>query len=737
MKTTLLIIYLGLLAQITSAQIFSGVVSDKDSGLGIPGANVYWANTTDGVVTDTDGGFALNSDIDLPAFLVVSFVGYTNDTLKVNAPSNSLNISLSSSVTMNEVVIQERENTFSMSTMDNLNTEQINRGILRKAACCNLSESFETSASVDVVMNDAITGTRKIQMLGLEGVFVQNMFESVPFARGLSNALGFDQIPGPWISSVQLTKGIGTMISSYESMTGQINLEFLKPTEEALFLDVFANQQSRFEANAVWAQTLSDRWSTALFVNGASQQKATDNNNDGFMDMPLRKGVSVMNRWKYTGDFVRSQLILRVVDEERNSGQMGYNYDSDFGTTDLYGFGLLSQHYEAIGKLGLLAKQREDQSIAFQGIYSRTFIDSYFGNTVYEGQEETLRLIGKASSKFSTYSDHKVDMSVTYLYDSYNESYADSAFSRIERVPGVGVEYSYSRPRLTFVAGVRTDFHNLFGTQVSPRIHAKYNLKPLTALRFTAGTGFRSANVYADQIGLLASSRRVSVLENINAEKAFNAGVSFLHKFTLFDREAVLNADYYYTEFENQLVIDRDNAPSELLFYNLDGQSYAHSFQVDFQAEMIEGLALKLSYKFQEVRTQYLSGMKERPFVPKQRALVNLGYTTKNGKWYFDVTGNYFGTSRIPSTASNPEEYRLSDKSADYFLFNCQVTRIFGDLEVYIGSENIGNFIQANAIIDPENPFGNYFDATLIYGPVNGRTIYAGARYKLNLKNKN
>lgn len=737
MNKIILLIISALCAQLLQAQTIQGTVSDADSKEGIPGANVYWQGTTVGTATDTNGSFELQVPEEKPKYLVISFVGYANDTLLVNDYNKTLDVKLSASVSIQEHVVEANQSAFTMSTIDKLNTEEINRNVLRKAACCNLSESFETSASVDVVLNDAITGTRKIQMLGLDGIYVQNLFEGIPFTRGLMNVVGFDQIPGPWMSSVQLTKGIGTVRNGYESMTGQINVEYLKPDEEALFLDLYGNNQERFEANAIWATSVTDKWSTALFVNGSTQQKAIDNNDDGFLDMPLKSHVNLLNRWKYFGDRFRTQFFVRYLQESKTSGQLGYDYDEDFGGFDAYGFGLDVSHYEAMWKMGLLADEREDRSLGLKAAYGRTVLDSYFGNARYDGVEESARFIATATSGFSEFSDHKIDLSGEFVYDSYTEAYADSSFSRVERIPAVSVEYTYSRPRLSVVLGVRNDFHNLFGNQFSPRAHLKYNLQELTTLRFTLGRGFRSANAFADQLGILASSRVVRVIDTPQAEAAWNTGISFLKKFQLFDREAVFSADYYYTYFENQLVVDRDTDVNQLLFYNLDGNSAAHSFQTDFQSELLKGLALKLSYKYQMVETDYLSGTLQKPIVPEHRALVNLGYTSPNGKWYFDGTMNYYGSSRLPGTEGNPEEFQLASRSDAYYIFNGQITRIFGDLEVYVGAENIGDFVQENAIVDPENPFGDNFDATMIYGPLNGRTFYAGARYKLKFKNKN
>ncbi len=713
----------------------SGVVSDATDRQPIPGANIYWEGTTEGTVSEADGTFSIEVTVALPAALVFSFVGYQTDKFTIVRPSTDFNIALKSSLEIGTVDISERRETFTFSSATIMHTEAINRGVLRKAACCNLSESFETTASVDVVLNDGVTGARKIQMLGLEGVYVQNLFEGIPFSRGLGNVLGFDQIPGPWINEIQLTKGVGSAINGYESMTGQINLEFLPADgEEVLHADIFADNQARYEANAIWNKNVSKRWSTALFAGVHTQQMEVDMNNDGFLDMPLRDGVKLMNRWKFTGDRLRSHIVAKYTSEERTAGQSGFNRSEDLGTTNSYGFGMDYQQAEVMAKLGILSLAREDRSVGITGIYSYTDVDSYFGMRRYTGIQHNARLNAIFQTKFAEFSDHGIAAGLHYLYDDYNEALDDSLFTRTEMVPGVFAEYTYERPRFTAVAGARTDFHNLFGTQFSPRLHLKYNLKPLTTLRTTLGRGFRSANVYADQLGLLASSRQIRILENPEAESSWNTGVSFMHKFQLWGRDAVFNSDYYYTAFENQLVVDRDFDANQLLFYNLDGQSFAHSFQTDFQAELVKGLGAKVSYKYQDVQMDYISGRLEKPMIPRHRALFNVGYTSPNGNWYLDFTANWYAASRLPGTAGNPEEFRMASESESFFILNSQVTRVIKNFEIYVGSENLGNFIQRDAIIDAENPFGSNFDASMIYGPLNGRTFYIGARLKLKTK---
>jgi outer membrane cobalamin receptor len=727
--------FLTLATYFATGQNITGLISDEQTKIPLPGVNVYWAGTSTGTTTDVDGRFSI--PFGESHTLVSSMVGYTPDSTMVHSPGSNLEIRLKPSLNMQTVVVEEEQSVFTLSTMSLLNTEAINRGVLRKAACCNLSETFESTATVDVVMNDALTGARKIQMLGLEGVYVQNLFEGIPFTRGLGNMLGFDQIPGPWINSIQLSKGLGSVINGYESMIGQINLEFIQPCAlEAVRFDLFASNQGRYESNLVWNKQIGSSWSTGLFAGVHVQNMHMDVNNDGFLDMPLRDGIKLMNRWKYEGDLFRMELMGSYTYEDRTSGQTTFNHEEDFGTHNSYGFGLSYEQAEVLGKFGFFAPNREDRSFGITTIYSYNDADAFFGHTEYEGTQVSARINAIYQSQFAKISDHSYKAGVHFLYDDYSEVLADSAFMRTEYVPGVFAEYTWERPRFTLVAGARADFHNLFGNQFTPRVHLKYNPSQNSTIRGTAGRGFRTPNAYADQIGLLASSRRVQVLNTPQAEVNWNTGISYLQKFKINGRDASFNTDYFYTWFENQLVIDRDASPQLLRFYNLEGRSFAHSFQTDLQYNVVKGMEVKFSYKYQHVQTDYLIGRLEKPMIPKHRALVNVAYKTNDERWYFDLTGNYYGTMRLPDTQSNPEPFRLNERSQGFLLFNAQVTWVWKGFDFYTGVENIGNFIQANAIVDPENPFGENFDATMIYGPLNGRMYYVGARMNLKTRKK-
>ena len=120
--------------------------------------------------------------------------------------------------------------------------------------------------------------------------------------------------------------------------------------------------------------------------------------------------------------------------------------------------------------------------------------------------------------------------------------------------------------------------------------------------------------------------------------------------------------------------------------------------------------------------------MRARPFVSRNRALLNIGYATPFDKWKFDFTTHWIGTKRIPGTQA---ELGRETNSPAYVAFNAQVTKTFRKWDWYVGGENLGNFRQMNPIVNAENPFSRNFDASLVWGPVVGRMIYTGVRYRI------
>lgn len=732
----------GLLLLISSciyAQRITGSVNEQEPQTKnlkpITGANVYWAGTTHATATDENGRFSIPRSAQ-STLLVVSFVGFRNDTIKIGQESE-LEVVLQNDQTLDEVTV--RAGNTSIDRLSPHQTEIITTRALAKAACCNLSESFETNASVSVSYSDAVTGSKQIQMLGLNGTYIQTNVENIPSIRGLASTFGLNFVPGTWIQSIDVGKGAGSVVNGYESMTGQINVELQKPdTQEKLYLNTYVNNFGRGEVNLNLAHQLNKKWSTGLLTHGSTLRNRIDKNNDGFLDLPLYTQYNAVNRWKYQGDKLMAQFGVKALYEDRLGGQKSFEREMK-GTTQAYGFGARVNRYEFFSKIARLFPEQPYKGLGL--ILNASIHDSksYFGLNNYDGTQKTLygnliyqSIIGNTNHSYKT--------GISYMLDNYNEVYKDIRLKRNESVPGAFFEYTYNHlDKFVMVAGGRVDFHNLYGTQWTPRLHLKYNLTDQTTLRASAGRGFRVANPLAEYYGNLVSSRSVVFREAIRPEVSWNYGASLTQEFKIGEMSGNFIMDFYRTDFENQLVADMED-PRYIRFYNLEGTAYANSFQAEANLTPIKRLELKLAYRLfdvkQSIRNVYDENtLQPRMMVSRDRVLFNAGYALPYDKWKFDATVQWNGKRRLPYMGHIPDHHVPTDLAStwapSFYNFNAQITRTFPKWDIYLGGENLANFRQKDPIMGANEPFGQHFDAGMAWGPVVGRMIYAGMRYKI------
>jgi len=714
----------------------AGVVKakDKNTTIELVGANVYWANTQTGTITDVKGEFILplvagNKN------LVVSYIGYKTDTLLIEN-DRPVEVVLKSDE-LDEVLVAGKKAGSHMSRLDPLTKVNITGAELCKAACCNLSESFETNASVDVSYADAATGAKQIQLLGLSGNYVQMMTENIPNFRGLATLYGLSYIPGAWMESIQISKGTATVINGYEALTGQINVEYKKPVNsEKFFVNMYANNTGRWETNVNGSIHLNDKWTTAILAHYSEDQKSTDDNDDGFRDEPLLKQINFINRWDYNNkNGFTSQIGIKVLDENRLGGQMDFHGSQP--SNSIYGINIDTRRYEAFYKAGYVFDD-DLTSVALVANYSKHEQNSFYGLKKYDAQQNSFyanlifqSYIGSENSKFSTGASFQTDKFDEKLNQNFQTPEVE-ILNREEIVPGAFFQYTFNIPeRLTLIAGARVDFHNNYGTLFTPRLHAKYNFTPNTILRASAGKGYRTPNVLAENSYLLASSRNINIAPDLDQEEAWNYGANITQYIDIAGKELTLNVEYYRTDFQNQLVVDADQSVDAVYFYNLNGKSYANNFQVEGKYEVLKGLDLVAAWRLNDVKSTYNDELMDRPLISRAKGLVNLSYATPLKKWQVDFTTQFNGKGRVPSTSDNIEEHQRPDSFDSYQIVNTQVTKYFRKWNIYVGAENLGNFTQDNPIIAGDEPFGDYFDSSLIWGPVMGRRFYFGLRFSI------
>ncbi len=741
----LLYLFLMLPLFLFSQETINGVIIEKiDNKKSFPlaGANVFWLDTSVGAVTDIDGKFSIPYQPNYTK-LVVSYVGFKTDTLTVTS-SKFITHMLEATGDLDQIVLTARKQATSRSYMSAQNVMTISSDELLKAACCNLSESFETNPSIDVNFADAVSGSRQIKMLGLSSPYILIATENIPSIRGASQAYGLGFIPGTWVESIQITKGAGSVVNGFESIAGQINAELVKPmTDNNLFVNLYAATSQRVELNTHFNTKLSDKWSTGLYLHGNTHQENHDVNNDGFLDMPLYNQINIMNRWQYINGEkgIVSFINLRYLNDEKQAGQVGFNPENDRGTTNAWGSEINTERFEITTKLGYVNPEIPWQSIGFQTAYSHHRQDSYFGLNIYDIQHNSF-YSNLVYNTIISDSRHKIKTGLSFTLDDYDELVNADTYQRIENSFGGFFEYAYDDlENLTLTVGLRADQHNRFDFFVTPRIHLRYTPWEKSAWRISAGRGVKSANIFAETQNMFASSRQINIRDEggkiygLDPEIAWNYGISYLQGFNLFGQKGDITFDFYRTDFENQVVTDWEN-PFEISFYNLDGKSFANSFQVEVTYNPFGNFDLRTAYKFYDVQTDYDSGRSQKPLVSRHRFFANAAYETnlkeKGSHWKFDATYNWVSEQRFPDTSISAPQFQVDEFSPTVGTLNLQVTKVFSSkFEIYVGGENVTNVRQPDPIISADNPFGSNFDTNFVYGPIFGSLYYAGLRYKI------
>lgn len=729
----ILAIGLFLLSYNTNAQLKGVVLGSKDQKLEpIEGAKVFLLNSKIGDLTSDEGKFELILPRNLPDTLVFSALGYISDTIIVTKEDRFLNLKvvLFSDETLEEVIVEYRKSSKTISKLKVLAVEELGLSELRKAACCNLSESFETNVSVDVNFTDAVSGAKTIQMMGLEGTYTQIQFENIPYLRGLEQPFGLSSFPGTWINSIQITKGTGNVVNGYESMAGLVNIEMFKPSDmDRFFLNSYVNVYGRAELNAHGAMHVGKKWNTALFGHASGMFVQNNHNKDNFMDAPMGTLYAFNNRWSYEGKKMEAQIGINTYLESKYGGEVGYRRGQNDGK---YGMETDAKHIDVYAKTGFFMKKPYNSiGVIYNLKYQAN--DALFGLRKFSGEEKRGYVNGVFESIIGN-TMHKYKVGLSGVFIDMKQRMDSLTDNRLEIVPGAFAEYTYSGNRLTIVAGARGDYHNLYNFQFSPRLHAKYAITEFTDLRLTAGKGWRVPNYMIDNISLLATSRQWVAPSETRPEISWNFGGSLVQSFKLFGNQASVVLDYYHTLFESQLIVDRDANVNQVIFRNMTGKSFSNSFQTEFSFSPFKRFDIRLAYKFLDVRAEYGGLMQQKVMVPKHRGFVNLAYHTRNKKWEFDVTTSVFGTSRLPVTQLNATDFTTENVSKVYPQVSAQITYKHKRWDFYIGGENLTNYRQKNPIIDAANPFGTYFDATRIWAPVMGINVYAGFRFIIEHK---
>ncbi len=710
----------------------------------LPGVTVFWLNTSVGTITDMNGLFSIPSSSSTNQLIITS-VSYKSDTLTITDTTKFLSIRLKGGVDLNEVEVVYETTGTELSYMNAIKMETLNERSLMKAACCNLSESFETNPSVDVNFADAVTGTKQIQMLGLSGQYAQITKENMPYMRGLANGYGLSFVPGTWIQSIQLSKGAGSVVNGYESLTGQINTELQNPeTSDKLNFNAYLNQNARNEYNLNLKHRFNDKFAVGLLSHANFNPMAEDLNKDGFADIPTGKQYNFMNKYAYnSGKGFEAQFGGGYLEDTREGGQSKSLQKNYSDTLPYYLIGIKNKKWELYSKTGFVFRKKPGTSMGLQLSYLNHEQNNNYGLNTYDGLQKTFYANYIFQGIIKT-TDNTYKIGASYMNDQVTESYRLFKFNRDEKVAGAFAEFAHNKgEKFNLVAGLRADYHNYYGLFFTPRLHMRYALKgSKTVFRISGGRALKTANVLAENTALMATSRDwiitpsdLTMPYGLKPETGWNYGFNFTQKMKLNYKDAYVTVDLYRTDFTQQVVVDVDANTQEVLFYNLKGPSFSNTAQIEFGWEIRKRLNIKTAYRYVDTKVNYQSGLLQKALVSMHRAFVNLSYETKGKHWLFDATLQYNGKKRLPQTNTNPTEYQRATYSPDFYNVLAQITYVTkikkADFNIYVGVENALDYKQSNPIVASDAPFNKYFDASMVWGPIYGRMMYVGLRYKI------
>lgn len=704
------------------------------------GATIQWLGTGIGCTSQEDGSFTLSKEGINDFRLIIRYVGYETDTLNIGA-QQSLIVKLNP-ITLDEVVVTDDRPDSYISRINPIKTEVITQAELTKAACCDLAGCFDTQGSVQPTTTNIVTNAKELRILGLSGVYNQVLIDGMPMIMGTSYTYGISSIPGTLVDNIYISKGANSVLQGYESISGQINVELKEPDQdERLLVNAYLNSFWESQFNVNYSQKLN-KWSTILSVHTTQPSDKFDRDEDNFLDLPLLTRYSVYNKWKYgkQNDWGWNSIIgLRYVNEQRHGGQEVFNPDTDKGSAFVYGQTVHFSQPELYTKTGYRMNNKHNFVLLASAFHHNQ--NSYFGTTHYVAKQ--LNIYGNIQHEFSWNQKHilksgvsfrflELDEEISFGNDTLGRTYGGT-YVKSERIPGAFVEntFNWKDRDLVLVTGVRADMHNTFGFYLTPRALFKYNISKTTTARISAGTGWRTINLFTENTNLLASSRDVIISPDLKPEQAINSGASLTQQFRFTNMDIQISVDYYLTQFLNQIFPDYYSAPNKTLVENFTGKSISSSFQGEIGFDLFERIGLKATYNYLDVYRIVGNVKVNLPFNPAHRMTGAFSFKPLNEKWHFDMNMHYFGTQFLANTASNPPEYQTSDTSTPYTILNAQLTITWKWFDFYGGCENIFDFRQIRPIVSWEDPFSPYFDTSNVWGPTRGREIYLGVRFKL------
>jgi len=722
---------------IHSQEYVTGKITDENN-TPLINTSVHWMNTNMGTITNNQGLFKIKNLDTVEKKLIISFIGYQNDTIIINDIYDIGAISLKPINSLKTIDLKENKTGTYIDKNNAIKTEIITKEELTKAACCDLAGCFETQISVESKTTNIITNTKELSVLGLSGTYNQILLDGLPIIYGATYTYGVSAIPGTLIENIYISQGLASVLQGTESISGQINIQLKEYQEsEKFFINLYANSFNAKQINIDYNYKVN-KWKNILSFHSSQPAKIIDHNNDNFLDLPQTTKYSIYNKWTYgleNNDGIYSSITFRYLDEERIGGEIDFNPKENLGDTINYGQKITFQQPE----LHLRSSYNfNNNAILLHSALTQHKQKSFFGTTKY--------LVDQINYYFklgysTQWNNHRLESGFSFksliiderieLNNNFNHTYGGE-YSKNEKIPGLFIENTFKwQENIELITGFRLDNHNIHGWMHTPRMLLKYNFSENTIGRFSCGSGWKTINLFTEYINILGSNENIIIGNDLQPEKSTNFGFNFLHAIYLDKIELQFIFDAYKTLFSNQIFPDYESDPQLIIIDNFQDKSESNSLQAEIGIEIIDEIGIKLAYNYLDVFRNHNNHKHRLPFISKHHILNTFSYKPIDKKWHFDFNIHWFGRKKLQNTDNNPVEYQRPEYSNPYSMVNAQFTQNIKNLDFYIGCENILNFTQENPIISAENPFGPYFNISNVWGPVKGREAYIGLRLKL------
>lgn len=719
-------------------QYIQGVILDIGNNP-ISGAQINLLNNPNKrVLSDSMGLFKIDS-VSLPVQISVSHSQFLADTLKIYT-NDKVTIRLYPLLQFDGVTKSMKKEPNAYIGLQTQKTEVITSAELKKAACCDLAGCFETQGTVQATTTNVITNSKELRILGLSGVYNQVLFDGIPMFQGLTYTYGISSIQGPLVDNIFVVKGTSSVLQGFESMVGQINVMPQSSSKSVpLLVNAYLNSfgENHYTVNARFGKK---KWNNLVSAHVVQPAQRWDRDQDQFMDLPLLTRYSLYNKTSFGNENAKgfyAHLSGRLLWEQRVGGQMNFLINRDLGSETVYGQKVQYQQGDVQLKTGYRFNSK--QRIAFTGNTFQQNQNSWFGTVSYLAKQKTdystlqYELDWNGSHELKTglsYRQHQLNETILFSDTNLRRTY-NGNYLRLEKIPGVYLEntFKWRGDLLSLITGIRADHHNEFGWKITPRTMVKYDLSENATIRASVGTGWRTVNLFTENIGLLVSSRNIVFVEPLKPEQSINWGINFLQNLKKKNVSGFITFDFYQTRFQNQFFPDYDSESQKALIYNFTGTSISNGFQTDLTLKFYKEYEFKMAYNFLDVYRIKNQEKELLPFNSRHRLLFGFSYIPKSNKWRIDLNSHWYGEQRLPNTSFNPVEFQQPNFSKPYSITNIQVTKKWKKFEIYSGCENILNFRQIRPIVSWQNPFSPYFDTSFNWGPTRGREFYIGIRY--------